>query len=110
MSDQDWTPVILKRSKPKTSIVSKNTNHEGLRLRKVEDSETFVKPKMFSHESLKTIVAYRVEHKMSQSDLDMMCGFPRNTVQQLESKKLSPSTKQLQVLNKILKTGLSLSN
>ena len=109
-NEQDWTPVVLKRRKPKTQIVPKQTNHEGQRLKKLENDEIYVKPKKLSKESIATIVNFRIDNMLSQSDLDARCGFPRNTIQLFESNKLSPNTGQLQQLNKILKTGLSLTD
>jgi ribosome-binding protein aMBF1 (putative translation factor) len=109
MDLQDWTPVIVNKKRSRSEIQTKNVNPDAARLRKIENEETFVKPKMLSHESLKKIVSYRIENKLSQSDLDSRCGFPRNTIQLLESHKIAPSTKQLQILNRILKTGLTLS-
>lgn len=110
MDGQDWTPVVVNKKRSTTQIQARSTNPDAAKLRKLENDDTFVKAKMFSQESLKTIISYRIEHKLSQSDFDGLCGFPRNTIQQFEAKKLSPSTKQLQILNKILKTGLSLAN
>jgi len=112
MSDfdhQNWTPVVVNKKRSRTEIQTKNVNPEAARLRKIENEETFVKPKMLSHESLKKIVTFRIENKLSQTDLDSRCGFPRNTIQLLESNKISPSTNQLQTLNRFLKTGLTLA-
>lgn len=107
---QDWTPVVLNKKRAHTEIKAKNVNPEAARLHKIETEETFVKPKMLSQESLKKIVAFRIENKLSQSELDGRCGFPRNTIQLLESNKISPNVKQLQILNRVLKTGLTLSH
>ena len=109
MDGQDWTPVVVNKKKH-TEIKAKNNNPEASRLRKIENDETFVKPKMLSQESHRAIVLFRIENKLSQSELDVRCGFPRNTIQLLESNKIAPNTKQLQILNRILKTGLTLSN
>lgn len=109
MDGQDWTPVLVNKKRPRTEIQHKNENPNVARLRKIENEESYVKSKMLSHESLKKIVAFRIENKLSQTDLDSRCGFPRNTIQLLESNKIAPSTKQLQILNRILKTGLTLT-
>jgi ribosome-binding protein aMBF1 (putative translation factor) len=50
----------------------------------------------------------RAEQKWSQRDLDMRCSFPANTVRDLESGKVAPSTTQLNIINRVLKTGLKL--
>ena len=100
----DWTPVTIKK---KHTTVQKHNSP----LKHLEDDEmNFVKPKMFSQESKQTIIDYRITNKISQSQLDMMCSFPKNTIQQLESNKIGPTTKHLNTLNRILKTGLTLSS
>jgi len=109
MSEQDWTPVVLHKVKPKTQITERHTNPDAQKLRKLENDEIHVKPKMFSHESKQFIIKYRIDNKLSQSDLDARCSFPKNTIQQLEANKRAPTTKELQTLNRILKTGLTLS-
>ena len=108
--EQDWTTVTIRKTKPKTQIVHKNTNPEAQHLRKLEDDTVYVKPKKLSNESRNAIVKYRIDNKLSQSDLDSKCGFPIHTIQMFESNKLTPSIGQLQRLNKIMKTGLTLTN
>jgi hypothetical protein len=109
MDNQDWTPVVVKKTKPKTEIVAKNTNSEYTLHKKLENDEIHVKAKMFSHESKQTIIQYRLSNKLSQSEMDSRCNFPRNTIQQLEANKRAPTTKELQMLNRVLKTGLTLA-
>ena len=103
----DWTPVLIKKkvSKPKVSF-----NPEVSRIQRLEDDEIMVKPKMFSQESRNKIVQFRITNNISQIQFDTMCSFPRNTIQQLESNKKAPSQKELQTLNRVLKTGLTLAN
>ena len=109
MDGQDWTPVVVNKSKPKGQIVTKSTNPEYVLHKKLEDDTIHVKAKMFSHESKQAIIQYRITNKLSQGDLDARCSFPKNTIQQLEANKRAPTTKELQVLNRILKTGLTLN-
>ena len=108
MDHQDWTPVVVNKRRGHTSIVAKNTNPDVVKLKKLENDEIHMKPKMFSSESRKKIIDYRIEHKLSQSQLDALCSFPKNTIQQLEANKRAPSTKELNTLNRVLKTGLTL--
>jgi DNA-binding transcriptional regulator YiaG len=110
MDNQDWTPVVVNKKRSHSEIQLKNVHPEAARLRKFENDETFVKPKMLSHESHKAIVEFRIANKLSQTELDNRCGFPRNTIQLLEANKVAPTTKQLQLLNRVLKTGLTLSH
>jgi len=109
MDNQDWTPVVVKKTKPVTQITLKNSNPEYVLHKKLENEEIHVKAKMFSNESKQTIIQYRISNKLSQGDLDARCSFPRNTIQQLEANKRAPTTKELQTLNHVLKTGLTLN-
>jgi len=108
MDSQDWTPVVVNKKRTNT-IVPKVHNPEVARLKKLENDEIFVKPKMFSQESRNTIIQYRITNKLGQSDLDSRCNFPKNTIQQIEANKRAPSARELQTLNRMLKTGLTLS-
>lgn len=107
MDNQDWTTVVVSKKKVP---VPKNTNTEYTKLKKIENDEIYVKPKMFSHESKQAIIQYRIANNLSQTNLDAMCSFPKNTMQMLEANKKAPTTKELQTLNRLLKTGLSLTN
>lgn len=107
MDNQDWTPVVVNKRTTKT-IVPKSTNPDVIKLRKLENDDIHVKAKMFSSESRKKIIDYRIKHTLVQSQLDALCNFPKNTIQQIEANKRSPSTKELNTLNRVLKTGLTL--
>jgi DNA-binding transcriptional regulator YiaG len=104
--DQDWTPVILKKSS--RSTYAKPQNDEGHRLARLDNDEP-IKPKMLCVESMQKLIKFRVEAKLSQSEMDAKCLFPRHTIQQLESKKRAPSSRELQILNSVTRLGLSLS-
>lgn len=106
--DQDWTTITLKK-KITSSKPAINISPATIALRKLEDNDTIVKQKLLSHESKQLIVSYRIEHKLSQSGLDNLCSFPKNTIQHLESNKRGPSNSELQMLNRLLKTPLKLS-
>ena len=110
MESQDWTPVVVKKriTNKESSVVTK-VNPDALRLRKLENDEIHVKPKMFSQESKQAIVSYRIAHSLSQTQLNTMCAFPPNTIQQLESNKKAPSIKELNTLNRLMKNILTLS-
>lgn len=109
MDNQDWTPVVVNKIKPKTQILAKLCDPDAALKRKLENDDIHVKAKMFSHESKQAIIQYRISNKLSQAEFDARCSFPRNTIQQLEANKRAPTTKELQTLNKVLKTGLTLT-
>jgi len=106
--DQDWTTVTLKK-KIRPSVPPIKISPATSALRKLEDPDIYIKPKVLSHDSKQLIVAYRIEHKLSQCDLDNRCSFPKNTIQQIEASKRPPSNSELQMLNRLLKTPLKLN-
>jgi len=107
MDHQDWTEVSVKKRSHRPKHVV--TTPEVAKLKKLENDDIHVKPKMFSQESRNAIVQARIANNLSQSDLDAHCSFPKNTIQQLEANKRAPTSKELQTLNRILKTGLTLN-
>ncbi len=113
MDHQDWNPVILRSSariaeKQKQKQIQPKRSGEAQRLAKL-DAEEFVKPKTLSPESRQELVQRRLAEKLTQQQLDQRCSFPPHTVRDLEANKRSPSTKELQTLNRVLKCGLKLS-
>jgi hypothetical protein len=74
---------------------------------KIEAAD-YVRIKMFSAESLRAIQEYRRVNSLTQKQLDQRCSFPVNTMNLLESRRAGPTSGQLQALNRLLKTGLTL--
>ena len=115
MDCQDWTPTVLRNgkvmqarkaaeqaSRPKISA-------EVIRLAKLaEEDAPMKKAKSLSIESRQSMMRLRAEQKWSQRDLDMRCSFPANTIRDLENGKIAPSSTQLNIINRVLKTGLKL--
>lgn len=114
MDHQDWNPVTIRSSariaeKQKTAAsIQPKRSGEAQRLAKVEATE-YAKPKMLSSESRQELVQKRLAEKLSQQQLDQRCSFPPHTIRDLEANKRAPSAKELQVLNRVLKTGLKLA-
>lgn len=76
---------------------------------KIDDTETVaVRIKVFSVDSVRAIQDYRRAHSLTQKQLDQACSFPANTINLLESRRTGPTAGQLQTLNRLLKTGLTL--
>ena len=110
MDCQDWTEVLVKKKivfTPKISTHPKQSQ-SSLTLNKFDSNDEIIKAKNLSNESRQHIVQFRAVNKLMQKDLDARCSFPKNTIQLLESNKKAPSLKELQTLNRIMKTGLSL--
>ena len=112
MDHQNWTPVILHGKNPSkatstgTGIRPKSTG-EGAHLAKLERDE-IGKSKVLASESRKDLVAARLALKKTQVEIDRLCAFPPNTLRDLESGKLTPTTQQLNRLNREFKLGLKL--
>lgn len=114
MITQDWTPVKIyghagSRGFPVIiSTTSHKISNEAAHARKIADAETPLKLKTLTAESKQEIVNRRAANKWSQQDLNQHCNFPVNTVREIEAGRLTPTTQQLNTLNRVLKTGLKL--
>jgi DNA-binding XRE family transcriptional regulator len=75
---------------------------------KLDAADTPTRSKTLSTAAVRTIQEYRREHSMTQDQLNTTCGFPANTIKKLELRTVAPDMRQLQTLNRILKTGLTL--
>jgi len=51
-------------------------------------------------------VTRRTAAGWNQVQLNQQCGFPVNTIREIEAGRLTPNTQQLNTLNRVLKTGL----
>ena len=109
---QDWTTVTIKKtpnqkkqtsSEPK-SILKKST--EGAHMYKLETMETAGKVKRLSSESKQEMITKRVANGWNQQALNQQCGFPLNTVRDIEAGKFVPTPGQLNTLNKVLRASL----
>jgi ribosome-binding protein aMBF1 (putative translation factor) len=109
MSEQDWDPVTIHRSGPgASSAAGPKRSAEAIRQAKLADADGPVHVKVLSPDAVRALQEYRKANTLTQKQLDQRCAFPPNTIQALESRKAGPSQKQLQVLNQLLKTGLTL--
>jgi hypothetical protein len=109
---QDWTQVVIKgKSAPKPVTSAKGSVHisnEAARLRKVESDESY-KPKTLDPQSRHEMILRRVANKWTQDDLNRQCAFPNNTIREIEASRHTPTSSQLNALNRVLKCGLKLS-
>jgi ribosome-binding protein aMBF1 (putative translation factor) len=113
---QDWTEVKIRgKSKPSSSTTTVQ-NHspnirkssEGSHMYKLENSTDIIKPKKLTAESKQAIVTFRSTKSWTQQQLNQECRFPVNTIREIEAGRLTPSIQQLNMLNRVLKTGLRL--
>jgi ribosome-binding protein aMBF1 (putative translation factor) len=118
MDGQDWTPVIVGKKSYASAHSSSNStkiaptlvksSHQAQHLAKVEAAEAPVKMKTLAPEARQKIVAYRTLKEITQKQLDQACCFPANTMRELESGRMTPSTGQLNTLNRFVGGGLKL--
>lgn len=116
MDHQNWEPQVIRKSAAQLKADALRTGKKetvekrsavAQHLAKVEREE-YVKPKMLTHESRQELVQRRLAEKLTQQQLDQRCSFPPHTIRDLEANKRSPSQKELQTLNRVLKCGLRL--
>ena len=114
--DQDWEPVVVRRSGAghrqsyaatgATTIVVRAGDQAGAQeKRKVEETE-IGRPKQLSNESRTEIIQKRVALGKSQVQLNQDCRFPVNTMREIESGRLCPTQPQLNMLNRVLKSAI----
>jgi len=116
MDGQDWTPVIVGKKSYASALTTSSavritpikSSNQAQHLAKVEAAEAPVKMKTLTSESRQKIVAYRSLKQITQKQLDQACAFPANTMRELESGRLTPSTGQLNTLNRFVGGGLKL--
>lgn len=114
MDCQDWDPIRIGVSgRARCSAASRPSGGAGRSTgaavaAKLDSSDTPTRSKLLSTEAVRTIQEYRRTHSMTQEQLNTACSFPANTIKKLEMRTLAPEIRQLQTLNRILKTGLTL--
>lgn len=108
---QDWTPVTIRQKNlaaaGASKVLAERRSTEGAHLAKL-DREEFVKPKVLSAESRKALIDARLALKKTQSELDTICSFPRNTLREIEAGRMTPTGPLLNTLNRQLKLSLRL--
>ena len=110
MDHQDWNVVTIRGKAPSRATTAQTQERKttvGSHLAKLEREE-IGKTKILAPESRKELVAARLALKKTQVELDRTCAFPPNTIRDLEAGKLTPTTQQLNRLNRELKLGLKL--
>lgn len=116
MEHQDWNPTILRNAtlmhakKAAEQAAKPKLSAEAIRLAKLANNEEvpMKRPKVLTAESKQAMMRLRAEQTWSQRDLDMRCSFPAHTIRDIENGKLSPSSSQLNCINRILKVALKL--
>lgn len=108
MDGQDWTPVTVKNTKKTAASgpVRPQVTAALAAARKLESDDMPKPAKSLSHESRQAILQGRVANKWNQTQLNIQCSFPLNTIRDIENGKLCPAPQQLNVLSRVLKVVL----
>ena len=101
------TYVVRSTAAIAASHVTRRHNAGAAAAAKIEAAEV-VRIKMFTPEAVRAIQDYRRDNSLTQKQLDQRCSFPANTVNLLEARRAGPTSGQLQALNRLMKTGLTL--
>ena len=109
MEHQDWDPIRVGTTLKKKPAPRPAHSAGTKALHAVEDDEHPKLPtKSLSAASRAEIIRLRntAEPKKTQAELNTLCAFPVNTINKIESGHLCPTPKQLEVLNRVLRTTL----
>lgn len=112
MDGQDWEQIKIRGGAHAATGVAaakgQRVSDEVRHAAKIAAATEPIKIKYFTAESVAAIQNYRRENKLTQKQLDQMLALPPNTMNRLEARHESPSSRVLQMLNRLLKTGLTL--
>jgi hypothetical protein len=105
LSDQDWTPVVIKRTLTKKEIDEKRipptSSNESRRLYKLDSVEfTDIPKKRVDLSSIQELIQKRGALSLTQDKADQYCMFPRNTFREIEGRRLIPNEKQQSTLQR----------
>jgi hypothetical protein len=120
MDNQDWTPVVLRRTFTKKealgvagaqgriATVARDSNKgEKIRLAKLDAAEEVaVKRKRVDPVALQDLIRKRVEMKLTQDKADALCSFPKHTFREIEAGRLVPSEDQKRRIQMNMSVGL----
>ena len=111
MDDQDWEIVTVKRrgaaaAKTPATGSKVHVSSTAATMRKLDSADTPTKRKELAPESRQLMIAARSSNSWSQVDLNKHCGFPVNTIREIEAGRICPSPGQLQILSRVLKVSV----
>jgi len=105
---QDFEPVILRKPKKAEPNLVPQISHEQKYKKQLEAEEA--KLNILKPEIRQTMIAFRNEKNLTQSQLSKMINEQSSVIRDLESGKVVNSRGVLQKINKILGTKLSWSS
>ena len=108
--EQDWELVTI-RKKPSMNTPAVKTHYttNSTAVKRIADADEPFKTKILSPETRQQLIQQRAALKLNQIQLNQLCGFPVNTIRDIESGKIVPGQNQLNIMNRHLKTNAKLS-
>jgi hypothetical protein len=121
MDNQDWTPVVLRRTYSKkeavsvagaqgrlTTVARDSNKAEKIRLARLDaaDEGGPLKKKRVDPVAVQELIRKRVEMKLTQDKADALCSFPKHTFREIETGRLVPSEDQKRRIHMNMSVGL----
>lgn len=114
MDGQNWNPIVIGGARGgaggggRRPAGGAGRSASAAVAAKLDATDTPTRSKLLSNDAVRIIREYRSAHSMTQDQLNRACNFPANTIKKLEGRTTAPEMGQLQTLNRLLKTGLTL--
>lgn len=84
MNNQDWTPVVFKKSSKETKADVPKVIHNQPKITLDEDGQEVVKLKLVTKEMAKVVVESRTALKLSQKELGVKCNLDSKIINEIE--------------------------
>ena len=84
MDNQDWTPVVFKKSSKETKSDTPKVIHTQPKITLDEDGQEVVKLKLVTKEMAKVVVESRTAQKLSQKELGVKCNLDSKIINEIE--------------------------
>ncbi len=84
MDNQDWTPVVFKKSSKETKADGPKVIHTQAKITLDEDGQEVVKIKLVSKEMARVVIDARTALKLSQKELGVKCNLDSKIINEVE--------------------------
>jgi ribosome-binding protein aMBF1 (putative translation factor) len=84
MDNQDWTPVVFKKSSKETKADGPKVIHTQAKITLDEDGQEVVKLKLVSKEMARVVINARTALKLSQKELGVKCNLDSKIINEIE--------------------------
>jgi ribosome-binding protein aMBF1 (putative translation factor) len=84
MDNQDWTPVIFKKSSKETKADGPKVIHTQAKITLDQDGQEVVKLKLVSKEMARVVIDARTAQKLSQKELGVKCNLDSKIINEIE--------------------------